>query len=152
MDPTTGGAAERSSSGLRMDHVGLNVADLELMTAWYVQAFGYEVQQRFDLSSIDVRIVMLVDATGLRLELLARSAGTPGLRAGSPVEAASTWGSGHLCFEVDHLPAAWDRLLGLGAAPVLEPRPAPQEGWRMAWVHDPEGNLIELICATPAHV
>jgi len=95
---------------------------------------------------------MLVDATGLRLELLARSTGGPGLRAGSPVEAASTWGFGHLCFEVGDLDGVYGRLLHRGATSVLDPRPAPQEGWRMAWVHDPEGNLIELICGSTAHL
>ena len=28
---------------------------------------------------------------------------------------------------------------------VWDPRPSPQPGVRMAFVHDPEGNMIELI-------
>ena len=42
------------------------------------------------------------------------------------------------------------RLLGLGAGGVLDPQPAPEDGVRMAWVHDPEGNLVELITPPPA--
>ena len=139
----------------RWDHVGLNVADLEKMTAWYAEAFGYRVQLQFELTAIDLRIVMLVDDTGVRFELLRRGGGRPGLRADSPVEAAATWGFGHVCFEVDDLDVEFRRLQELGAAPVMAPAPAPQEGWRMAWVHDPEGNLVELItgpapgCAAP---
>jgi len=129
----------------RWDHVGLNVADLEEMTAWYVDAFGYRVQLQFYLTAIDLRIVMLVDDTGRRFELLQRGEGRPGLRADSPVEAAATWGLGHVCFEVDDLDAGFHRLLAMGAAAVMAPAPAPQQGWRMAWLHDPEGNLVELI-------
>jgi len=136
----------------RVDHVGLNVADLEKMTDWYVEAFGYQVQLRFDLTAIDLRIVMLVDDTGLRFELLARSEGRPGLRAGSPVEAAATHGFGHVCFQVGDLDSEFRRLLALGAAGVMDPGPAPQAGWRMAWMHDPEGNLVELIAGPDAGV
>jgi len=133
-----------------MDHVGLNVADLERMTAWYVEAFGYRVQHRFELAALDLRIVMLVDDRGSRFELLHRSAGRPGLRADSPVAAAAVWGFGHVCFEVDDVDDAYTKLLELGASSVFDPRPAPQEGWRMAFVHDPEGNLIEVIAAVEA--
>lgn len=129
----------------RYDHVGLNVADLSAMTDWYTTAFGYRVQHRFDLEAIDLRIVMLVDERGQRFELLQRTGGRPGLRAGTPVEAAATWGYGHACFVVDDLDVAYARLLQLGAAPVFDPRPSPESGVRMAWVHDPEGNLVELI-------
>jgi lactoylglutathione lyase len=134
----------------RLDHVGLNVADLEKMERWYAEAFAFTVQHRFDLPAIDLRIVMLAGSDGQRFELLQRSAGTAGLRATTPVEAASTWGYGHVCFVVADLDATYDRLLGLGAGGVFDPRPAPEDGVRMAWVHDPEGNLIELITPPPA--
>jgi len=119
------------------------------MAAWYVEAFGYRIQLQFELTTIDLRIVMLVDAAGLRFELLQRRGGRPGLRASSPVEAAATWGYGHVCFEVDDLDDEFGRLVGMGATAVMAPGPAPQEGWRMAWVHDPEGNLVELISGPP---
>jgi predicted enzyme related to lactoylglutathione lyase len=51
---------------------------------------------------------------------------------------------------VDDLDAAYARLLELGAGPVFDPRPAPEDGVRMAWVHAPEGNLLELITPPPA--
>jgi len=33
----------------------------------------------------------------------------------------------------------------LGARPVMAPRPSPEPGVRMAFVADPEGNLVELL-------
>jgi glyoxylase I family protein len=134
----------------RMDHVGLNVRDLDAMSDFYVQAFGYREQVRFRLDDLDLGIVMLVDDDGRRFELLARSSGTPGLRAATPVEAAATWGFGHVAFRVEDLPETFARLLGLGASEVFDPRPAPEAGFWFAWVHDPEGNLVELIARTPA--
>ncbi|MGY1812591.1 VOC family protein [Blastococcus sp. SYSU D00820] len=136
-----------SAPPARLDHVGLNVADLEAMERFYVAAFGYTVQVRFGLDELDLRIVMLTDERGQRFELLARSAGTPGLRAGTPVEAAATWGYGHVAFTVADLDAAHARLLGLGAREVFGPGPSPEPGVRFSYLHDPEGNLVELIGA-----
>ena len=132
-------------TGLRLDHVGLNVGDLDAMSRWYAAAFDYTVQHRFDLADLDLRIVMLVDSDGRRFELLQRTETLLGLRAATPVEAAGTSGYGHVCFVLDDLDSTFARLLELGASPVLAPGPAPEEGVRMAWVHDPEHNLIELI-------
>ena len=134
----------------RMDHVGLNVSDLETMSDFYVQAFGYQEQVRFRLDELDLGIVMLVDDDGRRFELLARSEGTPGLRAATPAEAAGTWGFGHVAFRVADLPETFARLLALGATEVSDPRPSPEPGFDFAWVHDPEGNLVELIAPRPA--
>jgi lactoylglutathione lyase len=134
----------------RLDHVGLNVRDLDGMTDWYVRGFDYREQVRFALDELDLRIVMLVDAEGRRFELLSRSSGTPGLRAGTPVEAAATWGFGHVAFVVPDLAATYAHAIALGGFDVSAPQPSPQEGWWFAWVHDPERNLVELIGRPPA--
>lgn len=139
-----------SAAPARMDHVGLNVRDLDAMADWYVRAFGYRVQSRFTLAELDLRIVMLVDDDGRRFEVLSRSGGAPGLRAGTPVDAAATWGFGHVAFSVPDLAEAHARLLALGASDVFGPQPSPQAGSWFAYLHDPEGNLVELIGAAPA--
>jgi catechol 2,3-dioxygenase-like lactoylglutathione lyase family enzyme len=46
---------------------------------------------------------------------------------------------------VPDLDACFTTLCPQGAWAVLQPQPSPEPGVRMAWVHDPEGNLIELI-------
>ena len=38
----------------RFDHVGLNVADLEAMTAWYCAAFELEVEFEFALDHVEL--------------------------------------------------------------------------------------------------
>ena len=89
---------------------------------------------------------MLIHPTrGDRLELLHRPGSRPGLRAETPPEAVLTEGFGHVAFDVDGVDEAFDRLVALGARAVMEPRPSPEPGVRMAFVADPEGNLVELL-------
>jgi lactoylglutathione lyase len=145
---TTGEPAER-----RLDHVGLNVADLPAAEAWYAEAFGYEREFGARLDAFELDIVMLLHPVrGDRLELLHRPGSEPGLRAVNPPEAVLTQGFGHIAFDVDGVDTAYSRLVSLGARPVMEPRPSPEPGVRMAFVADPEGNLVELLdrSGTPA--
>jgi catechol 2,3-dioxygenase-like lactoylglutathione lyase family enzyme len=133
---------------MRFDHVGLNVGSLEDMTAWYVAAFGLEVEFEFALDQVDFRGVMLRSPAGWRIELLHRVGNDAGLRASSPVEAALTRGFGHFALDVPEVDAAYAALLAAGAGDRLSPRPSPEPGVRMAYVADPEGNLVELLDRT----
>jgi lactoylglutathione lyase len=130
----------------RLDHVGLSVRDLDAMSDWYARHFGYRVQLRLELDAVGLRIVMLTADDGRRFELLTRrGSGSPGLRASNALEAAATWGFGHVAFQVADLDITYRRLLAAGASAVAEPAPSPEPGLWFAWVHDPEGNLVELI-------
>ena len=133
----------------RLDHVGLNVADLAAAQEWYSAAFGYVTELAARVDAIDLDIVMLAHPThGDRLELLHRAGSRAGARAVDPAEAALTHGFGHIAFDVEDLDRTFDRLLGLGARAVMAPQPSPEPGVRMAFVADPEGNLVELLDRT----
>jgi lactoylglutathione lyase len=133
-------------SARRLDHVGLNVADLAAAEGWYAEAFAYEREFVARLEAFELDIVMLRHpARGDRLELLHRPGSGPGLRADNPPDAVLTRGFGHLAFDVPDLDATFERLVGLGARAVMDPRPSPEPGVRMAFVADPEGNLLELL-------
>jgi lactoylglutathione lyase len=134
----------------RLDHVGLNVADLHAMTVWYVEALDLEVELEFALDHVDLRGAMLRTALGHRVELLSRPGSVAGLQAADPVEAALTRGFGHIAFDVPDVDAAYGVLLAAGATDRLSPRQSPEPGVRMAFVADPEGNLIELLDRTVA--
>ena len=132
---------------MRLDHVGLSVADLAAAEAWYCEALGYERELTLRVDPIDLDIVMLIHrGHGDRLELLHRPGSTPGLRPADPAEAALSEAFGHIALDVADLDATFDRVVGLGARPVMSPRPSPEPGVRMAFVADPEGNLVELLC------
>ncbi len=44
------------------------------------------------------------------------------------------------------------KLVAIGATSVWDPRPSPEPGKAMAFVQDPEGNLIELIGPLTAEI
>jgi catechol 2,3-dioxygenase-like lactoylglutathione lyase family enzyme len=132
------------------DHVGLNVADVDAMTSWYAAALGLEVELEFTLDHVDLRGVMLRSAAGYRIELLHRPGSAAGIQAATPVDAALTRGYGHLALDVPVIDEAHEKLLAAGATDRMSPRPSPEPGVRMAYVADPEGNLIELLDRTAA--
>jgi len=134
----------------RLDHVGLAVVDLGAAAAWYCDVFGLEPELSLRVEAIDLSIEMLIHpAFGYRVELLHRP-GT-GDMAGSgpkpahPAAAALRAGFGHVAFCVADLDGAFDHAVAWGARPVMPPGAAPEPGVRMAFVADPEGNLIELL-------
>ena len=130
------------------DHVGLTVADLPAMTRWYCDALGLEIEFQFTLDHVDFRGAMLRSPSGFRIELLHRPGSVAGLQAAHPVEAALTRGFGHVAFDVPVVDEAYDALVAAGATDRMSPRPSPEPGVRMAYVADPEGNLIELLDRT----
>ncbi|MFT4084941.1 MAG: VOC family protein [Nocardioides sp.] len=134
------------------DHVGLSVADLPAMKRWYAAALGMEIEFEFEFDLPGGRMSgAMLHATapdggpGFRIELLHRAESRLGLQAGSPVEAALTRGFGHVAFDVPEVDAAYDSLIALGASDRMSPRASPEPGVRMAYVADPEGNLVELL-------
>jgi catechol 2,3-dioxygenase-like lactoylglutathione lyase family enzyme len=130
---------------VKLDHVGINVGDLPAMTQWYVAALGLEVEFEFALEQFEFSGVMLRSADGHRIELLHRTGNTAGIQVQRPLDAPLTRGLGHLALTVDDLADTHRDLLAAGAAERMPPSQSPEPGVRMAFVADPEGNLIELV-------
>jgi lactoylglutathione lyase len=131
----------------RLDHVGLTVRDPAAAADWYGRAFGYVTELALRVEAIELDLTMLIHPEhGDRLELLHRPGSAPGLRAADPAQAALSECFGHIAFDVADLDACFEHVVALGARPVMTPRPSPEPGVRMAFVADPEGNLVELLC------
>lgn len=127
----------------RLHHVGLSVADVEAAAEWYGRAFGYEVSFRAETPTMRVAMGALPDGTGL--ELLERFDSAPGAQGLQPDAALLHRGWGHIALLVDDLDETYARVVDAGASPVWPPRSSPEPGVSMAFVHDPEGNLVELL-------
>jgi lactoylglutathione lyase len=135
---------------VRLDHVGVNVADLEAAARWYCEAFELERELTLRVEPIELDIVMLKSARhGHRVELLHRPGSVPGLRAENPAVAALSECYGHVAFDVPNLDGSHARLLALGAREVMAPQPSPEPGVRMSYLTDLEGNLVELVERNP---
>jgi glyoxylase I family protein len=138
--------ADQGAVAARLDHVGLAVADLEAAVAWFCDVFGLVPELTLRVDAVDLSIEMLIHPVyGYRLELLHRPGSAAGGKPGTPGEAALREGYGHVAFDLADLEVAYDRAVARGARPVMPPCPSPEAGVRMAFVADPEGNLIELL-------
>jgi glyoxylase I family protein len=126
-------------------HVGLTVTDLDRGTAWYAAALGFETLLAFDLPG-GIRGAMLRTPDGAGIELFEVPDSSAGLVDADPPTAMRVRGFGHVGFAVDDLDAAVRTAAETaGTSVVWEPRQSPEPGKRMAFIHDPDGNLVELI-------
>ncbi|WP_434739449.1 VOC family protein [Micromonospora sp. SH-82] len=136
----------------RFDHIGITVADLDVVTAFFV-ALGLEVEGRAfvegefletvcGIPDSRTEIVMLRSpGDGGRLEL-ARFV-RPDSVPGSPTAMPNELGLRNVSFEVDDLQAAVDWAAGQGYG--LVGGIGEYEGaWRMAYVRGPEGIIVSL--------
>ena len=136
----------------RFDHVGITVADLDLVTDFFVK-LGLEVEGRTPiegefldtvcgLHDARTEIVMLrTPEGGTMLEL--SSFVRPKAVAGSPNAMANELGLRSVAFQVDDLPALIEQLAANGYG--LVGGMGEHEGtWRMAYVRGPEGLIVAL--------
>jgi len=137
----------------RFDHVGITVADLDAVTAFFV-VLGLEVEgQRMfvegefldtviGIPDSRTEVVMLRPPDGgTRLEL--SSFVRPDHEPGSSAAMANELGLRNVAFEVDDLRAAVDRLAADGYG--LVGGIGQYEGiFRMAYVRGPEGIIVSL--------
>jgi len=137
----------------RFDHVGITVADLEAVTAFFL-GLGLEVEggpRPIEGEFLDT----VIGISGARTEIVmlrAPGGGTmvelstfvrPDHQPGSPAAMATELGLRNIAFEVDDLQATVDRLAADGYG--LVGGIGQYEGvWRMAYVRGPEGIIVSL--------
>ena len=136
----------------RFDQVGITVADLDTVTAFFV-GLGLEVEGRMfvegefldtviGIPDSRTEIVMLRPPDGgTRLEL--SSFVRPDHEPGSPAAMATELGLRNVAFEVDDLQAAVDRLAADGYG-LVGGIGQYEDIWRMAYVRGPEGIIVSL--------
>ena len=136
----------------RFDHVGITVADLESVTAFFV-GLGLDVDGSMfvegefldtviGMPDSRTQIVMLRPpggGTGVELSSFVR----PHHEPGSPNAMANQLGLRNVCFEVDDLQAAVDGLAADGYG-LVGGIGQHENIWRMAYVRGPEGIIVSL--------
>lgn len=136
----------------RFDHVGITVADLDAVTAFFVK-LGLEVEGRTfvegefldtvcGIPDSRTEIVMLRPPDGgSRIELA--SFVRPDHVPGRPAAMANELGLRNVSFEVDDLQAAVDGLAADGYR-LVGGIGQYENSWRMAYVRGPEGIIVSL--------
>ena len=139
-------------SPIRFDHVGITVADLDAVTAFFV-GLGLEVEGRMFMEgeSVDTVIgipnsrsevvTLLLPGGGTKLEL--SSFIRPDHEPGSPDAMSTELGLRNVCFEVDDLGAVVGRLAADGYG-LVGGIGQYEDIWRMAYVRGPEGIIVAL--------
>jgi len=137
---------------IRFDHVGVTVADLDLVAEFFI-GLGLEVEGRMfvegefldtvcGIPGSRTEIVMLRPpggGTSLELATFVRPPHEPG----SPTAMANELGLRNVCFEVTDLLTVLDGLAADGYG--LVGGVGEYEGvWRMAYVRGPEGIIVSL--------
>ncbi len=128
----------------RLNHVAIAVPDLAAASALYRGTLGAEVSEPLDLPEHGVTTVFVV-LPNTKLELLHP------LGEGSPIASFlarnPAGGVHHLCYEVDDILAARDRLIAEGARVLGDGEPRPgAHGKPVLFLHPKDfcGTLIEL--------
>jgi catechol 2,3-dioxygenase-like lactoylglutathione lyase family enzyme len=136
----------------RFDHVGITVADLDTVTAFFV-GLGLEVEGRAFLEGEFVDTVIGIPGSRSHIVMLRAPEGGTGLELssfeqpdhepGSPGAMANELGLRNVSFEVDDLQATVDRLAADGYG-LVGGIGQYENIWRMAYVRGPEGIIVSL--------
>jgi catechol 2,3-dioxygenase-like lactoylglutathione lyase family enzyme len=136
---------DRPLESATYDHVALSVGDLETMVAFYTR-LGFDEIARADFAPAPVRLALMANPAGARLELTTHTFSDPVPEAG-PLEAARHRGPFHFAVRVDRL-AETVALCETAGARTVTPAAINSRGDGVfAYLADPEGNLIELTAA-----
>jgi len=127
--------------GVRFGHVAFRVADVDRAVKWYADAFGARKVFHGEPQAGRQELMFLEFAPGQHIEIF-----THGIdKFQTPANAI---GYQHFCLVVDDLDAALRHLATIN----VQPERAAREGrshYRIAFVADPDGNVIELMEIRP---
>jgi methylmalonyl-CoA/ethylmalonyl-CoA epimerase len=132
-----------SLGGLRPDHAGISVGDLEASIAWYRDMLGFELDRVVDVPE-DTGTVALIRQGDFILELFCIPGAAP-----LPDERRYPWsdirtqGIKHVAYAVPDIVALMDDLRAKGVEVVWDTR--VHDGVACAFVRDNSGNLVEFV-------
>jgi catechol 2,3-dioxygenase-like lactoylglutathione lyase family enzyme len=137
-------------------HSGLTVGEIERSIAFYTEMIGLELAWRQESTSPYIAQLTGLPGTHLLVAYL-RPPGTDGpyvellqylAPSGTPVDTTpNNPGTGHVCFFVDDLDRAYDRLRAAGVTFVSPPNlisAGVHEGSKTVYLLDPDGIRVEL--------
>ena len=124
-----------TDQGLAVEHVGVCASDSAALAAWYTSVLGLREIRRIEREGRPP-VVFLRGSGGAVVEILPTDTSRTDRELTSP-------GLTHLGLPVADLGEETRRLEALGAT-VWGVRET-SNGWKIGYLHDPEGNVLELI-------
>jgi catechol 2,3-dioxygenase-like lactoylglutathione lyase family enzyme len=143
---------ERMSHVRRLDHIGITVADLDSVTAFFI-GLGLEVEGTGSVKGEFVETVCAIPGAHCQIVMLKPPGGgsrlelssfvTPDHVPGSPAAMANELGLRNVSFEVGDLQAAVDAVAADGYG-LVGGIGEYENSVRMAYVRGPEGIIVSL--------
>ena len=131
------------------DHMSINVADFDAAMIWYQEKLGFEVDVSWRVEALNGKQLAYLSMGDTTIELVAADEGGAGLRPAETFQDHfARTGYGHLCFSVDNVDATLASLEAKGVPTFVTAETYALDGTsyerRVAFIQDPEGNVIEF--------
>jgi catechol 2,3-dioxygenase-like lactoylglutathione lyase family enzyme len=137
--------SDPSTARAVVDHAGVSVADLERSERFWRTVLGFDaVEDRFAFPEHDLKGVVLVNPQGARVELFERQGSSP-TGPHHQIESTRRQGWFQFALAVPDLAQTFAAVVAAGAEPSLAPTTAPDGISLVAFVRDPDGNLVEFL-------
>lgn len=132
---------------LAIDHVLIVTTKFDELTAWYIDVLGFAFEDRWTAPDVvpGLQLSYLIHPGGARLEIAGNATATrPDRPAVQLTEDFAYAGFRHVCFAMPDIDAAFNRAKAAGAKVLAEPFDYPRLGRRLAFLQDPDGNVVEF--------
>ena len=128
-------------TGVRFGHVAFKVSEVERSVRWYTDAFGAQKVFHAKQEGDRPELMFLEFAKGQLVEFFTNG-------KNKPQQPPDPIGYLHFCLVVDDLDAALKHLATMNVYPDRPPR-AGRAHYRITFISDPDGNVIELMEISP---
>ena len=127
-----------------LHHLTYSVADVERLSAWYIEVLGFRLARRFSLRDGAMQFAWL-DIADFRIGMIQTDGevipNRPVVTAGESLAIA---GVRHVVFSVASVDDAYRELVRKGVVFLEAPASFEPPGIRIAYLQDPEGNVLGL--------
>jgi methylmalonyl-CoA/ethylmalonyl-CoA epimerase len=134
--PPTGEAMTPPVTVMRVDHVGVIVADIDAAVEWYAGSLGLTVVDRWEKPEAQMAWAHL-EGAGYRIEFVQRAMTT------APSEGGT--GFHHIALVVADCAQVSAALVAAGGAVVFPPSYFDRHDMDWSFVRDPFGNILEIV-------
>jgi lactoylglutathione lyase len=131
--------------GIHIHHITYSVSNIEYLAAWYVENLSFKLARRFSLNEGATKFAWL-DLNGFRIGMIQSGelSNCELTEVATASQSLRQLGVRHVVFAVDSVDDTYAALRGRGVAVLEEPRSFNPPGIRIAYVRDPEGNVLGL--------
>ncbi len=134
-------------AAMRSSHPCLRVPDYQAAVDWYVAAFDFRIVKEWPGPN-DIRLAYLATPgdNGSLIEIIGDNTTDDGAKMPADFwETLNPTGFHHFAFSVPDIDAALATLNARGVPTYQDPFEVPELGYKVGFVADPWGHIIELV-------